>query len=68
MYTSDEDMGRARRGEVNGNSYILVTAHADGNHHTYPDHVVDAVTVYGQLAEQTQPETTTSEDETGSEE
>ena len=67
-FTSDAGLCLASLGEVNGKSYILVTAHADGNHDTDPYHILDAVSVYGQLAEQTQPETTTSEDETGSEE
>ncbi|HJB34370.1 MAG TPA: serine hydrolase, partial [Candidatus Blautia merdipullorum] len=67
-FTSDAGLCLASLGEVNGKSYILVTAHADGNHDTNPYHILDAVSVYGQLAEQTQPETTTSEDETGSEE
>lgn len=67
-FTSDAGLCLASLGEVNGKSYILVTAHADGNHDTDPYHILDAVSVYGKLAEQTQPETTTSEDETGSEE
>ena len=67
-FTSDAGLCLASLGEVNGKSYILVTAHADGNHDTDPYHILDAVSVYGQLAEQTQPESITSEDETESEE
>lgn len=67
-FTSAAGLCLASLGEVNGKSYILVTAHADGNHDTDPYHILDAVTVYGQLAELTQPETITSEDGTGSEE
>lgn len=67
-FTSDAGLCLASLGEVNGKSYILVTAHADGNHNTDPYHILDAVSVYEQLAEQTQPETITSEDETESEE
>ena len=67
-FTSNAGLCLASLGEVNGKSYILVTAHADGNHDTDPYHVLDAVTVYGQLAQQTQPETITSEDATESEE
>ena len=67
-FTSDAGLCLASLGEVNGKSYILVTAYADGNHDTDPYHILDAVSVYGQLAEQTQPESITSEDETESEE
>ena len=42
--------------------------HADGSHDTDPYHILDAVSVYGQLAELTQPDTITSGGETESEE
>lgn len=67
-FTSDAGLCLASLGEVNGKSYVLVTAHADGSHDTDPYHIMDAVSVYGQLAELTQPDTITSEDETESEE
>ena len=67
-FTSDAGLCLASLGEVNGKSYVLVTAHADGSHDTDPYHILDAVSVYGQLAELTQPDTITSEDETESEE
>lgn len=67
-FTSDAGLCLASLGEVNGKSYVLVTAHADGNHDTDPYHIMDAVSVYRQLAELTQPDTITSEDETESEE
>lgn len=67
-FTSDAGLCLASLGEVNGTSYVLVTAHADGSHDTDPYHIMDAVSVYGQLAELTQPDTITSEDETESEE
>lgn len=69
-FTSDAGLCLASLGEVNGKSYVLVTAHADGNHDTDPYHILDAVSVYKQLAEKTQPEeeNTTSEAGQGSEE
>lgn len=63
-YTSNAGLCLASLGEVNGKSYILVTAHADGSHDTDPYHVLDAVAVYGQLAEQTAPETEVSVSDT----
>lgn len=55
-FTSDAGLCLASLGEVNGKSYILVTAHAQGNHDTEPYHILDAVSVYEQLARQIQPD------------
>ncbi len=48
-YTSEAGLCLASLAEIDGVSYILVTAGADGDHHTDPYHVMDAVNVYGQI-------------------
>lgn len=66
-FTSDAGLCLASLGEVNGKSYILVTAHADGSHDTEPYHILDAVSVYKQIAEKIQPEKESPAPEAGSE-
>lgn len=48
-YTKEAGLCLASYAEINGNGYILVTAEAEGNHHTEPFHIEDAVTVYDQI-------------------
>lgn len=66
-FTLDAGLCLASLGEVNGKSYVLVTAHAEGNHDTEPYHILDAVSVYNQIAEKIQPEKESAAAETGSE-
>lgn len=48
-YTTEAGLCLASIAEVNGQEYILVTAQAQGNHHTEPFHIEDALYVYGNL-------------------
>ncbi len=48
-YTSEAGLCLASLASVNGNEYILVTAHADGTHQTEQFHIMDAVNVYSQI-------------------
>ncbi len=48
-YTGEAGLCLASLASVNGNEYILVTAHADGTHQTEQLHIMDAVNVYSQL-------------------
>lgn len=48
-YTGEAGLCLASLASVNGQEYILVTAHADGSHQTKELHIMDAVNVYSQL-------------------
>lgn len=48
-YTGEAGLCLASLASINGNEYILVTAHADGTHQTEQLHIMDAVNVYSQL-------------------
>lgn len=45
-YTKEAGLCLATLAVVNGKEYILITAKADGNHHTEPYHIQDALEVY----------------------
>lgn len=49
-YTKEAGLCLASYAKINGTGYILVTAKADGTHHTEPFHVQDAISVYNQIA------------------
>ena len=51
-YTEKAGLCLATLANINGAEYLLVTAHADGNHNTEPYHVLDALEVYRQLGAQ----------------
>lgn len=48
-YTGEAGLCLASLASVNGNEYILVTAHANGTHLTEQFHIIDAVNVYSQI-------------------
>ena len=48
-YTSDAGLCLASLAEKDGVEYILVTAGAQGDHHTDPYHIEDALLLYGRL-------------------
>lgn len=48
-YTKDAGLCLASLAVIDGKEYILVTAHANGNHETKQYHVQDAVKVYDQI-------------------
>ncbi len=50
-YTSDAGLCLASVGQVNGETYFLVTAKANGSHETQPYHILDAVSVYQELGD-----------------
>lgn len=50
-YTQAAGLCLASQGEVDGNSYILVTARANGDNESSPYHIMDAIRVYEQLAD-----------------
>lgn len=50
-YTEEAGLCLASMAEINGKEYILVTAHARGNHFTEQFHISDAVNVYNQIGE-----------------
>ncbi|WP_054706135.1 D-alanyl-D-alanine carboxypeptidase family protein [Bacillus sp. JCM 19041] len=51
-YTKEAGLCLATLAVVNGEEYILITAEADGNHHTEPYHIQDAIDVYEGVAYQ----------------
>lgn len=50
-YTDEAGLCLASLAEVDGKEYILVTAHAPGSHETEQYHILDAVTVYNEIAD-----------------
>lgn len=50
-YTEEAGLCLASLAQVGGREYILVTAGAEGSHETKPFHIMDAVSVYQQLAQ-----------------
>ena len=48
-YTDEAQLCLDSLAVIQGDEYILVTAHAEGNHYTEPYHILDAYTVYGQI-------------------
>lgn len=48
-YTEQAGLCLASIAEINGEEYLLITAGADGNHHTEQYNITDAITVYKQL-------------------
>lgn len=48
-YTAQAGLCLASYADINGHDYILVTAKADGSHHTEAYHVLDALNVYDQI-------------------
>jgi D-alanyl-D-alanine carboxypeptidase (penicillin-binding protein 5/6) len=49
-FTDEAQLCLASLASVNGQEYILVTAHAEGDHYTEPYHVLDAVNAYSQIS------------------
>lgn len=50
-YTEEAKLCLASLAEINGKEYILVTANADGNPYTEQFNILDAFTVYNEIAE-----------------
>ena len=50
-YTDEAGLCLASLAEVDGEEYILVTAHAPGSHETEQYHILDAITVYNEIAD-----------------
>lgn len=50
-YTEEAGLCLASMAEINGKEYILVTAHARGNHFTEQFHISDAVNIYNEIGE-----------------
>ncbi|WP_313799707.1 D-alanyl-D-alanine carboxypeptidase [Cytobacillus sp.] len=48
-YTEQAGLCLASIAEINGEEYLLITAGADGNHHTEQYNITDAMSVYKQL-------------------
>ena len=48
-FTDEAQLCLASVASVYDQEYILITAHAEGNHYTEPYHVMDAVNAYGQI-------------------
>ncbi len=48
-YTEEAQLCLASLASFQGQEYILVTAHAEGNHYTEQFHIADACSIYGQL-------------------
>ncbi len=48
-YTEEAQLCLASLASFQGQEYILVTAHAEGNHYTEQFHIADARSIYGQL-------------------
>lgn len=48
-YTDEAQLCLASLAVIQGEEYILVTAHAEGNHHTEQFNILDAYSVYGQI-------------------
>lgn len=48
-YTQEAGLCLASLAAIDGEEYILVTAHAEGSHETEQYHIDDAIKVYGQL-------------------
>lgn len=45
-YTDEAGLCLASFGQVDGREYVLVTLHAQGDHHTPPYHILDAVYIF----------------------
>ena len=50
-FTDEAQLCLASLASVYDQEYILVTAHAEGNHYTEPYHVLDAVNAYSQITD-----------------